>query len=262
MIISCASCNTSYEVEASFFEPDGLKVKCSNCATVWFQGYISEEDLEAFAESYSSDESQPTDVASSDGEKENMAEADGQNGASSSESKIKSEARRLVAAAQQLKTGRLKHDKQLRKSLVNWGALAASILVFAGASFQYRVNIVRMLPGSAQIYERLGMPVNVRGMAFANVVFKRGFENGLPIIAIKGEVINLSDEQQILPRVRLGLLDGTDRELYHWTVRVSKRPIGPNARMKFVTRLASPPKSARGLMVRFAQATSGNGVYR
>lgn len=262
MIISCASCNASYEVEPSFFEPDGLKVKCSNCATVWFQGYISEDDLDAFVRSYSEEE--PEDEAPEEApvEEEIVAEASVQNEAPTSKSRIRSEALRLVAAAQNLKTGRLQHDKQFRKNVINWGSLAATVLIFAGVALQYRVSVVRMLPGAAQLYASLGMPVNVRGMSFANIVFKRGFENGLPIIAIKGEVVNLTDEQQVLPRVRLGLLDDTDQELYHWTVRVSKKPIEPGGKLTFVTRLASPPASAQGLMVRFAQATSGHGVYR
>ncbi len=175
---------------------------------------------------------------------------------------IKSEAQRLVAVAKKMKVGRQKHNKQLISAAVGWGSLAATIALIAGLSVQYRQSVVKALPGSAHLYARLGMPVNVRGMTFANVVYKRDFENGLPVLAIKGEVVNLTDQQMILPRVRFGLLDGTEQELYHWTVKVDKKPIAPNARVKFVTRLASPPKGAEGLMVRFAKTTSGYGAYR
>ncbi len=175
---------------------------------------------------------------------------------------IKSEAQRLVAASQKIKAGRQKFNKRIISSVIGWGALAATIVLVAGLSVYYRYNIVKILPGSAQLYAQLGMPVNIRGMSFANVVYKRDFENGLPVLAIKGEIINLTDQQKTLPRVRFGLLDGTDRELYNWTVRVDKKPIAPNARVKFVTRLASPPAGAQGLMVRFARATSGYGAYR
>ena len=246
MIISCSHCDTSYEVESSYFEPDGRKVKCSSCGTVWFQEYVLPQEVE-----------EPVATASETGNSLDVSdEEDDLN------DDIKSEAQRLVAAAQKMKAGRQKYNKQLVSAAVGWGSLVATIVLIAGLSIHFRDSVVKALPGSAHLYAQLGMPVNVRGMIFANVVYKRDFENGLPVIAIKGEVVNLTDQQKILPRVRFGLLDGTNQELYHWTVKVDKKPIAPNARVKFVTRLASPPKGAEGLMVRFARATSGYGAYR
>lgn len=252
MIICCSRCETSYEVEPSYFEPDGRKVKCASCGIVWFQGYIRPEDIEAFEKSH----------AKTPAEEKSGQESDFGPNEDATSDDIKSEAQRLVAAAQQKLDGRKRRSKQAISTVVSWGALAATIALVAGLSVHYRHNIVKMLPSSAQLYARLGMPVNVRGMSFANVVYKRDFENGLPILAIKGEVVNLTNHEIILPRVRFGLLDSTDQELYHWTVRVDKKPIGPNARVRFITRLASPPTGAEGLMVRFAKATSGYGAYR
>jgi len=252
-MIICSQCETSYEVDSAYFEPDGRKVKCSSCSTVWFQGYIRPEDVEDFENSQiksaSGDELDP---------EENVDEARDEN----IEEDIKSEAQRLVSAAREIKTGRQQYKKQMTSALTGWGTLAATIAVVAGLSVSYRYSIVKTLPGTARLYAQLGMPVNVRGMSFANVVYTRDFENGLPILAIKGEVVNLTDEKKPLPRVRFGLLDATDQELYYWTVKVDKKPIGPNARVKFVTRLASPPAAAQGLIVRFAKANSGYGAYR
>lgn len=253
MIISCSQCETSFEVDPAYFEPDGRKVKCSNCSTVWFQEYVPPEDVEGL-------ENSQIDNASSDdtGREENVDDPRDEN----TEEDLKSEAQRMVSAAREIKTGRQQYKKQLTSALAGWGALAATIAVVAGLSVSYRNSIVKTLPGTARLYAQLGMPVNVRGMSFANVVYTRDFENGLPVLAIKGEVVNLTDEKKPLPRVRFGLLDATDQELYYWTVKVDKKPIGPNARVKFVTRLASPPATAQGLIVRFAKATSGYGAYR
>jgi predicted Zn finger-like uncharacterized protein len=259
MIISCSSCDTSYEVEASYFEPDGRKVKCSSCATVWFQKYIRPEDVQEPEEVDDFEANQATSTTEETSDRQQSLDEPGEDDASDD---IKSEAQRLVAAAHQKKAGRQRHKKQLTSAVVGWGALAATIMLVAGLSVAYRQNIVKMLPSSARLYAQLGMPVNVRGMSFANVVYKRDFENGLPVLAIKGEVVNLTDRQLVLPRVRFGLLDQTDKELYYWTVRVDKKPLDPKARVKFATRLASPPAGAKGLIVRFAKATSGYGAYR
>ena len=253
MIISCSQCETSYEVDSAYFEPDGRKVKCSSCGIVWFQEYIRSEDVESL-------ESSQTESASTEetGIYENVDEVQDED----TEEDIKSEAQRLVATAQEIITGRRQYKKQITSALAGWGVLAATIAVVAGLSVFYRYSIVKSLPGTARLYAQLGMPVNVRGMSFANVVYRRDFENGLPILAIKGEVVNLTDEKKPLPRVRFGLLDATDQELYYWTVKVDKKPIGAKARVKFATRLASPPAAAQGLIVRFAKATSGYGAYR
>jgi len=211
------------------------------------------EDVEGFENSQ---------INSASGDDTGLEENDDEGCEEDTEEDIKSQAQRLVSAARKIKTGRQKYKKQMTSALAGWGALAATIAVVAGLSVFYRYSIVKTLPGTARLYAQLGMPVNVRGMSFANVVYTRDFENGLPILAIKGEVVNLTDEKKPLPRVRFGLLDATDQELYYWTVKVDKKPIGPNARVKFVTRLASPPAAAQGLIVRFAKATSGYGAYR
>ncbi len=259
MIINCSSCDTSYEVETSYFEPDGRKVKCSSCATVWFQEYIRPEDVQEPDEVEDFEENQVTGTHEVTSEPQDGL---GEPGADDASDDIKSEAQRLVAAAHQKKAGRQRHNKQLISAMVGWGALAATIILVAGLSVTYRQNIVKILPSSAKLFAQLGLPVNIRGMSFVNVVYKRDFENGLPVLAIKGEVVNLTDRQLVLPRVRFGLLDQTDKELYYWTVRVDKKPLDPKARVKFATRLASPPAGAKGLIVRFAQATSGYGAYR
>lgn len=253
MIISCSHCQTSYEVDASYFEPDGRKVKCSSCSTVWFQPYKRPEDV-IDVEKTSSD----SPVA---GVKDQLEDTTGDQ-EDSPGGDIKSEAQRLVAAAKNIKAQRLRGSRQMVSAMIGWGSLAATIAVVAGLSIYFRLSIVKALPGSAQLYAQLGMPVNVRGMAFANVVYKRDFENGLPVLAIKGEVVNLTGKKLELPRVRFGLLDATDQELYHWSTRIDKKPIGPYGHVKFVTRLASPPKNAQGLIVRFAKATTGYGAYR
>lgn len=259
MIINCSSCDTSYEVETSYFEPDGRKVKCSSCGTVWFQEYIRPEDVQEPDEVEDFEENQVTGTHEVTSDPQEDLDKPSEDDAGDD---IKSEAQRLVAAAHQKKAGRQRHNKQLVSAMMGWGALAATIILVAGLSVAYRQNIVKTLPSSAKIFAQLGMPVNVRGMSFANVVYKRDFENGLPVLAIKGEVVNLTDRKLVLPRVRFGLLDQTDKELYYWTVRVDKKPLDPKARVKFATRLASPPAGAKGLIVRFAQATSGYGAYR
>lgn len=37
MIISCPNCSTRFAIDADKLSPDGRRVKCGNCAHVWFE---------------------------------------------------------------------------------------------------------------------------------------------------------------------------------------------------------------------------------
>ena len=83
--------------------------------------------------------------------------------------------------------------------------------------------------------------------------YERQDENGLPVLAIKGMVVNVSDETKAVPRVRVGLLDEKQKELYHWTFALAESELKPKEKASFVTRLSSPPVGARDLEVRFVE---------
>lgn len=147
---------------------------------------------------------------------------------------------------------RLKTRRPARRSdWRGWAALAAGLTLVIGAAYEYREPIVRSLPATSAVYSVAGLEVNVRGMEFTNVNVDREFENGLPVLAVTGEVINVSERVIDVPRIRLGLRDAYEQEIYHWTIAVSSDPILPNARAPFATKLAAPPAQARDVMIRF-----------
>ena len=78
-------------------------------------------------------------------------------------------------------------------------------------------------------------------------------ENGLPVLAVKGEVLNISGETRRVPRLRVGLRDEKQQELYHWTFALTESELKADGKASFTTRLSSPPPAARGLEVRFVE---------
>lgn len=75
--------------------------------------------------------------------------------------------------------------------------------------------------------------------------------NDLPVLAIMGEVSNVSDEARVLPRLRIGLRDEKQEEIYHWTFALPERTLMPGQSVPFVTRLSSPPPATRDVEIRF-----------
>lgn len=136
---------------------------------------------------------------------------------------------------------------------IGWAAL---VLFVAGSIYgvvQYRRDIATFWPATAKLYEAAGAPINLVGFELAQVSYERQDENGLPVLAIKGQVVNISDETKPVPRVRVALLDDKQKELYHWTFALAEPELKPKGKASFVTRLSSPPVGARDLEVRFVE---------
>ena len=136
---------------------------------------------------------------------------------------------------------------------IGWVVL---VLFVAGTIYsvvQYRREIASFWPSTAKLYEAAGAPINLVGFELAKVTYERQDENGLPVLAIKGEVMNVSGETKRVPRIRVGLRDENQQELYHWTFALAENELKPAAKAEFTTRLSSPPAGARDLEVRFVE---------
>jgi hypothetical protein len=113
-------------------------------------------------------------------------------------------------------------------------------------------EIARVWPGAASIYGALGMDVNVVGFKII-ATHKSELNNSVPVIAISGQIINETDRELDVPKVRLAVRDQAGKEIYHWTVLADQSRLGPRQQGTFSARLESPPSDAVDLEVRFAK---------
>lgn len=139
------------------------------------------------------------------------------------------------------------------------GAIGWVLLVMfvAGTLYgvvQYRKDIAAFWPSTTKLYAAAGAPINLLGLEFRDISYERQHENGLPVLAVKGSVVNISGEVKVLPRLRVSLRDAKQQELYHWTFALAEKELQPKQTAAFTTRLSSPPVDARDIEVRFVQA--------
>ncbi len=111
-----------------------------------------------------------------------------------------------------------------------WTVLALFVAGTLGGGWIYRDRIAAWWPATSKVYAAVGEEINLRGFEFRNVSYERQTEEGLPVLAITGEVVNVSGERAVLPRLRVGLLDEEQKELYHWTLRSPRRSCRPARR--------------------------------
>jgi len=263
MIITCPSCSARYPVDAAAFSPAGRKVKCAKCGNRWHQD--PPDDLPKTVDGDEAEEAAVAPGAQENGAQEDIAEEEfdedledadeGPSGdlvAFSQVETVSAEAQSKKEAKSKPRVVKTKTSRPgLLRRAVGWVLLFAVVGGSVFVTYEYREQIVKIWPATARLYAMLNKPVNLRGMEFQNVVYEHQFENGLPVLAISGEVVNVAARELSVPKVRVGLRDGKEREIYHWTFSVPQSVLSPMEVAKFVTRLSSPPLEAQDLEIRF-----------
>jgi predicted Zn finger-like uncharacterized protein len=115
----------------------------------------------------------------------------------------------------------------------------------------WRNDFVRLMPQTASFYAGLGLPVNLRGLAFENLSTATEQHEGVPILVVEGEIVNETHKIIDVPRLRFAVRNPVRQEIYSWTAVLPRTLLTPGDAVPFRTRLASPPPDAHDVLVRF-----------
>lgn len=138
-----------------------------------------------------------------------------------------------------------------RKSRARWPYAAAGLAAAIAGLIVWRVEVVRAAPQTAAIYAALRLPVNVRGLTFANIRTSQEKQDGVDVLVVTGAIANATGKPMEVPRLRLALLDSGGAEVFTWATAAGKSSLAPGETLPFRSRLASPPASAQDIQVRF-----------
>jgi hypothetical protein len=98
------------------------------------------------------------------------------------------------------------------------------------------------------------MKVDAQGIDFDKVDYHRESEDGQVVLAVTGQIVNHGARELPVPQtVRVTLSDASNHELYHWNFTPEAQTLRPGQSIPFLTRLSSPPATARHLEVRFSR---------
>lgn len=134
-----------------------------------------------------------------------------------------------------------------------WAALVLVLAGVTGVAYFQRVNVVLLLPGAASAYERIGLPVNVRGLEFEGVEYSWESSAGRPVLEVVGDIVNITSQPLKVPTVVFGLRTKEKVEVYQWAADVRSDMLPPGEKTAFTAQIPSPPKSIRDVQVRFAK---------
>ena len=227
MILTCPSCGTRYKTDRARLVPPGSNVRCAKCSHVWFHAVIESE-----SEPEVDDAGPPAEVPvslvaplapSADDTQRPMRQAE------------EGRAPRTVSWA----------------NVGGWAGLVVFVATFGWAVVAYRQPIAELWPNASSFYALIGMPVNVRGLAFEGVTHMVGEEEGQRMLSITGTVVNIGRRELSIPKVRISLADVERHELYAWDFEIGVMTLKPGEKKDFVQRLTNPPEKAAFVDVRF-----------
>jgi predicted Zn finger-like uncharacterized protein len=115
----------------------------------------------------------------------------------------------------------------------------------------WRNDVVRILPQTASFYAMLGLPVNLRGLAFDSIATTTEQHEGVPILVVEGSVVNNTRKIVDVPRLKFVVRNAVNEEVYSWTAVAPRATLPPGEAVAFRSRLASPPTDGRDVLVRF-----------
>ncbi len=315
MLIVCPNCATSYDVDVASLQPDGRRVRCVRCRTVWHADLPHSEKLTAAADALGPAQPAAGAVAEAAGAgaaftaepaiDRSAAVAGGEAEAAAAfasdpfvvpppsempeaaEAPASAEAPAIEVESPPLAPGGAEgghpsleleaepsvppnpepledietiaarryplHGKRKRWQwpLSGLQSVILALIVANAIVVGWRDDFVRALPQTASFYAWLGLPVNVRGLVFENLGTTTEQHEGVPILVINGNIVNITGKTVTVPHLRFAVRNAARQEIYSWTA-VPPSPMLPSGQgIAFHTRLASPPPDARDVVVRF-----------
>ena len=290
MLIVCPHCTTAYEIAAAALGA-GRSVRCARCKQVWFataaEPIATHEELEPVMAGASEEEAAEQEAAAAKAiadewstalaaepvahgkfeveeepappafsivptsEAPPLAPTDDTAETPAAEAGPEPEPREDIEtlAARRARIAARKDRRRipvfnLPVAIVAMAALVALLLVG-------RERVVRLLPQSAGLYARLGLPVNLRGLIFDNVRTSEETHEGVPVLVAEGTIVNVAAGTAEVPRLRFAVRNAAGFEIYAWTAQPPQPTMKPGERLAFRSRLASPPADGRDVVVRF-----------
>lgn len=223
MIVTCTSCSKRYLVDTRALGVAGRNVRCAHCGHTWFQ--MPPADAPQNFELSLDAAPEP---------------------AAAVESERRERRVQLPAVSR----------SRMRGQAVGWSIAAIVVVALVWGLIAARADIIKFWPPAGRLYAMVGYGPTVAGtgLELRKVTPSRGMENGVPVLAIDGEVVNVSPMTRDVPKLKVALRDGNDKELQAWTISVTDQRLLPGASVPFHTTITQPAEAATGVVVSFAGA--------
>ncbi|MDA1133242.1 MAG: DUF3426 domain-containing protein, partial [Proteobacteria bacterium] len=138
-------------------------------------------------------------------------------------------------------------------AIIGWAALALVVVGVLGGGYFFRNQVIAMWPPASKLYEVAGLvrPATY-ALALGNISPAQERDGETLVLVITGDISNITEDTQAVPRLRGAILDAQSRELFTWTFAPPSPELGAGETVAFATRVPNPPEGARGVAVTFS----------
>jgi len=151
-------------------------------------------------------------------------------------------------------TGGDKKKKGDKGKIIAIAAVVILLALGAGAFFG-RSFIIDMVPQAEAVYDMLNIGGGEigEGLDIQNVKSLREVESGVDILVVRGDVANVTEEERMVPMIRVVLYDGAGEEVQSVVAAPLKNRLPAGAKIGFSAKLPEPSALARRLEVTFTE---------
>ncbi len=243
MILTCPECASRYFVDDAKVGSTGRVVRCASCGARWTARNDDVDDL--------FDEPEPASLASQGEAVEQLAEPAAESEAEPPVSALPGEELPKVFRA------RADAERRLRAATTTgivWAGMAAAMAVVVVAALIFRIDVVKILPGSAGAYAAVGLPVNTVGLVIDGESIKAqpSMQDGHAVVTVTGEIRNITEHAVVAPPLRVELLNGKAKRVAGQLAAAADPKIPPGEVRHFAITFMDPPRTAKDLQIGFA----------
>jgi predicted Zn finger-like uncharacterized protein len=223
VLIDCPGCAASYHITKAALGPNGRRLACPRCETVWratpelppATGMI--KAIPQFSPEEAPPPRQPGYV-------------------------------RAIATAPSpaLRLRRLGFAGKVISATL---ALALAMGLLAS-----RDKVARLWPGAGQLFADLGIPVGQQSLTIRDLRTVLTQANGEIFLGVEGMIVNRRAGTLAVPPIQLAILDAAGQELYTWQIAAPRHSLAGGDTLPFRARLAAPPEGGRDVVAHFATA--------
>ncbi|AUG54193.1 DUF3426 domain-containing protein [Thalassospira marina] len=212
MIITCPECSKKYSVKAESIGPKGRTVRCKNCGNSWHQDPPGGKPAapaapapsparEAAPSSFDDAMSQSNDFGSSQYDGDVDAGFEGADRIPDPPPFPRQLANNDDAAPKS------------KKGIIGWIVLILIIAGVGAGAFFAKDTLITLWPPIAKVYSMVGLEVPHvgEGLDIKEMPPTREEEDGVDVLVVRAEIVNVSSIDRPLPYLLIELLDPLDR---------------------------------------------------
>lgn len=257
MQIVCPACASAYELPTERVGPEGRSVRCAACRETWF---VSPDDVavaqiaEAMMEAGGGTRNRSDDQAALDAWEAALAD-EGIAADAPAPAPIPAPAEPDPPRRPSRPKAPVRKARGPAGDVASNAALGLALAAVAGLALVARTTVVRAMPQSAALYDRIGLPVNLRGIDLVDVVaYQAAGEGGVGQLVIEGDLVGVAAGGVPVPAIEVEVRDGQDQPIYRWSVPAPRPMLEDRERARFRASLSAPPAQGRSVQVRFSTA--------